>query len=151
MPRIELFTVSRAPQRACFDLSISVDAHAASMTTSGERPIAGVTSGVMSLGDTVTWQGRHFGLPFRLTSTISAYDRPVRFVDEQVRGPFQYWHHEHLFEALGARETRMVDRVNFRSPAGPVGVLVDRWVLCNYMRALIQRRNAYLVTELERR
>ena len=148
VPRFELVTSISAPVAACFDLSLSVDAHAASMGRSGERPIAGVMSGAMSLGDTVTWQGRHFGLRFRLTSTISAYERPVRFVDVQIRGPFAHWRHEHLFEAVSAQETRMVDRVDFRSPARPIGVLVDRWLLDDYMRALIRRRNAYLATSL---
>ncbi|MEO6715479.1 MAG: SRPBCC family protein, partial [Mycobacteriales bacterium] len=96
MPLIHLETVIDAPREACFDLSLSVDAHMASMSgRSGERAVAGVTSGLMAFGDTVTWQGKHFGLRFSLTSTISAYERPVRFVDEQVRGPFALWHHEH--------------------------------------------------------
>ena len=151
MPRIELVTVIKAPQAACFDLSISVDAHAASMATSGEHPIAGVLHGMMKLGDTVTWQGRHFGLGFRLTSTISAYERPVRFVDDQVRGPFDHWHHEHLFEPAGPAGTRMTDCIDYRSPAWIVGTVVDRVFLAGYMRRLIQQRNAYLLAELEKR
>ena len=149
MPSLELLTDIRAPIEACFDLSLSVDAHAASMGASGERAVAGVTSGRMSLGDTVTWKARHFGLPFLLTSTISAYERPVRFVDEQVRGPFVRWHHEHLFEADPNGGTRMIDRIDFRSPAGPLGVLVDRVFLEGYMRGLIERRNTYLRNTLE--
>jgi hypothetical protein len=71
----------------CFELSLSVDAHRESMARSGERAVAGVTSGVMRQGDTVTWRARHFGLPFHLTSRISEYSEPTRFVDEQVKGP----------------------------------------------------------------
>ena len=44
----------------------------------------------MSLGQTVTWQARHFGLPFRMTSKITEYERPTHFVDEQVSGPFAF-------------------------------------------------------------
>jgi ligand-binding SRPBCC domain-containing protein len=149
VPHLQLETTIRAPIEACFDLSLSVDAHAASMTASAERPIAGVMSGLMQLGDTVTWRSRHFGLPFRLTSRITAYERPARFVDEQIRGPFALWHHEHLFEPGTANLTRMLDRIDFRSPAGPVGVLVDRLVLARYMRRLIERRNAHLKATLE--
>jgi hypothetical protein len=65
--RIE--TIINAPAGACFDLSLS-----------------GVTVGVMKLGDTVTWQARHFGIPFRMTSAITEYEHPGRFVDEQLRG-----------------------------------------------------------------
>jgi ligand-binding SRPBCC domain-containing protein len=43
---------------------------------------------VMKLGDTVTWRARHFGIAFQMTSAITDYERPIRFVDEQQRGPF---------------------------------------------------------------
>jgi ligand-binding SRPBCC domain-containing protein len=149
MPLIELETLIRAPREECFDLSLSVDAHMSSMGRSGERAIAGVTSGVMRFGDTVTWRGRHFGVPFRLTSRITAYERPLRFVDEQISGPFAIWHHEHRFGEAAPNVTRMVDRIEYRSPAGPLGVLVDRLFLERYMRALIERRNAHLKSTLE--
>jgi ligand-binding SRPBCC domain-containing protein len=34
-----------------------------------------------------------------MTSRITEWSRPERFVDEQVRGPFAAFRHEHLFEA----------------------------------------------------
>jgi ligand-binding SRPBCC domain-containing protein len=131
----------------CFELSLSVDAHRESMARSGERAVAGVTSGVMRQGDTVTWRARHFGLPFHLTSRISEYSEPTRFVDEQVKGPFAAWWHEHTFAAAGDG-TVMVDRIEFRSPLGPLGRVVDRLVLRRYMTALIERRNRWLLREL---
>src|SRR6266487_7011670 len=110
MRSIRLETVIAAPIGDCFDLSLSVDAHRASMSQSGERAIGGVTSGVMKLGDTVTWRARHFGIPVRMTSAITEYERPVRFVDEQQRGPFERWRHEHIFTAVDdGTKTLMVD------------------------------------------
>jgi len=94
VPRIELTTEIPATPGRCFELSLSVDAHQSSMSDSGERAIAGVTSGVMRLGDSVTWGARHFGIPFTMTSVISQYDAPYRFVDEQESGPFRRWWHE---------------------------------------------------------
>jgi len=86
VPRIELTTeVPAAPER-CFELSLSVDAHQSSMSDSGERAVSGLTSGVMRRGDSVTWKARHFGIPFTMTSVISQYDAPHRFVDEQESG-----------------------------------------------------------------
>jgi hypothetical protein len=49
-------------------------------------PIGGVTTGVMRLGDSVTWRARHFGVVFRMTSAITEYQPPSRFVDEQRGG-----------------------------------------------------------------
>ncbi|PFG43570.1 hypothetical protein ATJ88_2269 [Isoptericola jiangsuensis] len=98
MPSFTLVTEIPAPPERCFAASLSVDAHTASMGASGERAVAGVTSGVLRPGDTVTWQARHFGLPFRMTARVTAHDAPHRFVDEQVSGPFRRWWHEHRFD-----------------------------------------------------
>lgn len=112
--------------------------------------MAGVTEGEMRLGDSVTWDARHFGVPFRMTSAITAYECPTRFVDEQQRGPFRRWWHEHTFvEANGV--TTMTDTVRYSVPLGPLGVPVDALVLRRYMRRLLATRNEWLRTELERR
>ena len=150
VPRFEITTVIAADPARCFELSLSVDAHAASMTGSRERPVDGISHGLMKLGDTVTWRARHFGIWFRMTSAITAYEYPVRFVDEQVRGPFARWWHEHRFEASPQGGTQMTDVVEFRSPAGPLGRLVDEVLLSRYMRHLIHTRNAWLKGTLER-
>jgi hypothetical protein len=75
---IRLETVIAAPAGDCFGLSLSADAHTASMRRSGERAIGGVTSGIMKLGDTVTWRARHFGIAFRMTAAITEYQYPSR-------------------------------------------------------------------------
>lgn len=150
MRSLRLETVIFASPEACFDLSLSVDAHTGSMAASGERAIAGVTSGVMKLGDTVTWRARHFGTTIHMTSAITEYERPIRFVDEQQHGPFQRWWHEHTFKALpSGTETLMVDSVAFGSRFGPLGRIVDWLVLDRYMRHLLRRRNAWLKAALE--
>ena len=148
---IRLETVIAAPTGDCFGLSLSVDAHTASMRRSGESAIGGVTSGIMKLGDTVTWRARHFGIVFRMTSAITEYQYPSRFVDEQLHGPFRRWRHEHTFAATANGETVMTDVVQFQSPVGPLGFLADRLVLDRYMPHLLRQRNAWLKTTLETR
>jgi ligand-binding SRPBCC domain-containing protein len=148
---IRLDTVIAAPIGDCFDLSLSVDAHTASMGASRERAIRGVTSGVMKLGDTVTWRARHFGIPFQMTSAITEYQYPSRFVDEQQRGPFARWWHEHRFTTLADGETQMTDTVHYRSPLGPLGSVADRLVLDHYLPHLLRERNVWLKATLEAR
>jgi ligand-binding SRPBCC domain-containing protein len=148
--RLLVETVIDAGPERCFELSLSVDAHLASMGESRERAIDGVTTGTMRLGDTVTWQARHFGLRFRMTSEITVFERPWRFVDEQVRGPFRYWRHEHTFSRIGPNRTRMTDDAQFAAPAGPAGRLVERLVLTRYLTGLLEQRNRWLRDELER-
>lgn len=149
MPRFELRTRIAAPIDRCFALNLSIDAHTDSMAGSKERAIAGVTHGEIGPGERVTWRARHFGIPFRLTSEITAFERPVRFVDEQVSGPFARWWHEHEFIDQGT-ETLMIDRIEFRAPFGVLGRLVEKLVLERYMERLIRCRNAWLRAELER-
>src|SRR4051794_32786658 len=117
------------------------------MARSGEQIVAGVSSGVMGLGDMVTWRARHFGIPFTMTSRISAYEVPFRFVDEQVSGPFGRWWHEHRFEECDG-VTVMTDTVHFASPLGLLGRLVDTLFLTRYVTRLLEERNQWLVKEL---
>ncbi len=147
MPRIVLTTSVPAPIRECFELSLSVEAHTASMARSGERAVAGTGSGILTLGETVTWRARHFGLPFTMTSQITEYEAPRRFVDEQVTGPFARWWHEHTFEEVGGA-TVMTDRVEFASPLGPLGRLVDSMILNRYLTRLLTERNRWLTGAL---
>jgi ligand-binding SRPBCC domain-containing protein len=148
---IRLETVITASISDCFQLSLSVDAHTASMRRSGERVIGGVTSGVMNLGDAVTWRARHFGIVFRMTSAITELQSPSRFVDEQQRGPFRRWRHEHTFAATASGRTLMTDIVEFKSPFGLIGALADRLVLDWYLPKLLRQRNTWLKATLEGR
>ncbi|MGH9233400.1 MAG: SRPBCC family protein [Acidimicrobiales bacterium] len=148
--RFEHETRIEAPVGLVFDLSLDIDAHRASMSASNERAIAGVTSGTIRLGETVTWRATHFRIPFTLTSRVTELERPHRFVDEQVRGPFRSFHHEHLFEALDGA-TRMIDHIRFDAPIRPIGWLVERAVLASYLQKLIAVRGGYLKAEAERR
>ena len=150
MPEFVVTTHLDAGVEESFDLSLSIDAHTSSMAHSGERAVAGVTSGFIGPGEEVTWRARHFGIPFTMTSRITAYERPHRFVDEQVRGPFGAWWHAHRFEEDHDGGCTMTDTIRFRSPLGVLGRLVDRWVLSAYMARLIDERNRWLAAELTR-
>ncbi|MDD0857984.1 SRPBCC family protein [Arthrobacter alpinus] len=127
-----------------FDLSRNIDAHTGSMARSRETAVAGVTSGLIGLGQEVSWRAWHFGVPLRMTSRITAMDAPSRFVDEQVKGPFRHFRHIHEFQE-GPEGTIMTDRIDFAAPFGPVGRLVEKLVLARYLKRLIETRNQFLV------
>jgi ligand-binding SRPBCC domain-containing protein len=84
-----------------------------------------------------------------MTSAITEYQPPGRFVDEQQRGPFRRWWHEHRFTALADGQTQMTDVVEFESPFGLLGSIADRLVLDYYMPHLLEQRNQWLKTTLE--
>lgn len=140
MPTIREETYIAAPPERCFDLSLSVDLHQRSTAQSHERAVAGVRSGVMKLGDTVTWEAVHFGVKQRLTTKITAYDRPNSFTDEMLRGAFQEITHRHEFIPQPSG-TLMVDIFTFRAPFGPLGRIAEALFLTRYMRNLLLTRN----------
>src|SRR5580704_10532480 len=139
MVRIELVTNIAAPIERCFDLSRSIDLHMASTDWTGERAIAGVTSGLISVDQEVTWRGRHFGLRVQHTSRITAFDRPRHFQDCMVQGIFRSFCHDHYFER-DPGQTLMKDLMVFEAPLGLPGRLIEG-VLDRHMRSLLDRRN----------
>jgi ligand-binding SRPBCC domain-containing protein len=143
MPIIQLETYIQAPDERCFDLSLSVDLHRHSVAYTHERPVAGVTTGTMKLGDTVTWEAVHFGIKQHLTSKITAYERPHRFIDEMIQGPFQDMRHIHEFVPQPPG-TLMIDLFTFHAPCGILGRLAETIVLTRYMKGLLLARNTYL-------
>jgi len=139
MVRIELVTSVSAPVERCFDLSRSIDLHMSSTDWTGERAIAGITSGLIGKDQEVTWQGRHFGIQFHHSSRITAYDPPYYFQDCMVRGAFEWFCHDHYFTEAGDT-TVMKDLMQFRAPLGVLGRLIEP-VLESHMRKLLRLRN----------
>ena len=139
MPRVRLVTWIEAPPERVFDLARSVDLHAQGQVRYGERAIAGVTRGLIGMGQSVTWEARHFGITQKLTSRIVTFDRPRSFRDSMVSGAFARFDHDHFFEPE-SEGTRMVDVFDFASPLGPLGRVVDCLILARYMRRLVEER-----------
>ncbi|GLW14537.1 MULTISPECIES: SRPBCC family protein [Streptomyces] len=149
MQHFEVVTAVAAPPDEVFAVCLDVESHTRSMADSSERAVGGKTRGELALGDTVTFQARHLGLSWRLKARITSYDRPRCFVDEQESGPFKRWRHAHHFEPDGAGGTIMRDVVDFASPLGPVGRIIDTLLLRRYMPHLIRTRNAYLASTFD--
>ena len=140
MPAIDLTTEVAAPPSRVFDLARSIDLHTASMAGHNERPIAGVTSGLIGPAQSVTWQARHFGVPFRLTSRVLAFDPPHHFRDGMIHGPFKSFTHDHFFIPIEGG-TIIRDVFDYRSPLGPLGWLADVLFLRRHMTDLLRTRN----------
>ncbi|MFN8260095.1 MAG: SRPBCC family protein [Chitinophagales bacterium] len=140
MPTINLITEIKAPIEICFDLSRSIDLHKHSMEHTGEEAIAGRTSGLIEDGEYVTWQARHFGITQYLTSKISNFNRPFIFRDEQTKGIFDFFRHDHIFETKEDK-TIMTDVFEYRAPFSFLGRIADSLFLEKYMTNLLLQRN----------
>ncbi|HKC67062.1 MAG TPA: SRPBCC family protein [Bacteroidia bacterium] len=140
MPHIKLITKINAPVERCFDLSRSIDLHKISTSQSNEEAVAGITSGLISLNQTVTWRAKHFFVWQKLTSKITQYEPDVLFVDEMTEGAFKSIHHTHRFEYKNG-ETIMMDDFIFESPLGFLGRLANTIILTSYLKKLLIKRN----------
>ena len=109
MVKLEDLSVIHAPIDRCFDLAPSVEVHLAGNFHSGESAVAagGVTSGLLSMAQSVTWRAKHLGVWHRLTSEITAMDRPSYFQDTMVQGIFRFMKHDHFFQRLSPNETEV--------------------------------------------
>jgi ligand-binding SRPBCC domain-containing protein len=130
-----------APSDRCFLLSLSIDLHVASTVSTGERAVAGVTHGIIGLGETVTWRGRHFGVTLQHETLITKCDHPRYFQDVMVRGAFHSFIHDHYFEPTESARTLMRDELRFAAPLGPLGWVAEKAVLCSYLRRFLAERN----------
>lgn len=79
----------------------------------------------MGAGAKIEYRLSLFGVPFGWRTVIASYDPPHAFVDEQERGPYAVWHHEHRFEELAGGQTKMIDRVTYAPPLGPLGAVAN--------------------------
>jgi ligand-binding SRPBCC domain-containing protein len=140
MPVIELTTFIDAPIQRVFDLSRSIDLHLHSASHTGERAIAGITSGLIGADQEVTWRARHFGIWQSLTVKITAFHPPTHFTDTMLRGAFKRMKHEHFFEPYETG-TKMRDVFEFEAPFGIFGRIAEALVLSNYMRNFLVQRN----------
>ncbi len=77
----------------------------------------------MSEGTLIEYRLRLHGLPINWLTRIEVWEPGVRFVDQQLRGPYALWHHTHEFEAAGSDSTLMRDTVRYALPFGPLGEL----------------------------
>lgn len=141
MPVIELETiVENSDLEIVFDLIRSIDLHELSTEKTNEKAIAGRTSGLIELGETVTWRAKHLGFYQELTSVITDFNRPTFFADEMKEGIFKSFRHEHYLKKRGSMVV-VKDKFTYISPLGVLGRLADILFLKNYMTRFLIKRN----------
>lgn len=151
MTIITVETKIHAPVDFCFDLARDVAIHCATAAKTQERVVDGKTSGLLELGDQITFEAVHFGVRQRLCSKIVQYNRPMQFTDEMVSGAFKSLRHVHAFESLGD-STLMRDTLEWESPLGVLGVIADKLAVERHMRNFLIERNQELkrIAEMRR-
>lgn len=100
----------------------------------------------MRPGAIIEYQIRLRGLPMRWRSEITLWEPPLRFIDEQRRGPYKLWRHEHRFEEKDGG-TLCTDRVEY---AVPFDWLVHRWLVAPDLARIFAYRREKLLARFGR-
>ena len=150
MTTIKITTTYFAPIEKVFDTNRNIDIHQQSASKTKEVAIAGVTSGLINKNETVTWKGKHFGLYLTHKSLISAMEFPTYFVDEQLKGHFKSFKHQHFFEQK-ENFVEVTDVLEYETPYGIFGKLLDKILLKKHLTNFILHRNAVLKNLAEKK
>lgn len=148
MSIIHLQTVIKADIQTVFDLARDIDLHQKSTFKTGEKAIAGRTSGLIEQGETVTWRAKHLGFYQTHTSEIINMEKPDQFTDIMLKGTFKSLKHQHIFRQEG-EHTIMTDTFEFESPLGIIGKLFNEFFLKNYMTGFLLERNKLIKATAE--
>ncbi len=143
MTTIQLATAINAPIQIVFDYARNIDTHQQSASKTSEVAIAGTTHGLINKGETVTWRGKHFSFFLQHQSIISQMEPYSYFVDEQLKGHFKSFKHQHFLEEIDG-QTIMKDVMEYETPFGIFGKLFDIMMLKNHLTNFLLHRNAHL-------
>ncbi|NNG26906.1 MAG: SRPBCC family protein [Ignavibacteriaceae bacterium] len=148
MPKIITTTEVDAPIDIAFDLTRSIDFHAYTQTHRNEVAIKGRTSGLINLGEVVTWRAKHFGINQKLSVKITKLEQPFIFRDTMIEGAFKRFDHDHIFEQHNGR-VKITEVFDYESPLSFLGRIFNFLILKNYMTKFFVHRNEEIKSALE--
>lgn len=90
----------------------------------------------MGVGTLIDYAIRLQGVPMRWRTLIPVWEPPHRFVDLQLKGPYQLWEHEHRFKPL-PEGTLIIDRIRYKVPGGE---LAHRFFVKPQLKAIFAYR-----------
>jgi ligand-binding SRPBCC domain-containing protein len=140
MARIHLTTFISAPIERVFNLSRSINLHKISTADTNEEAIAGTTTGLINIDETVTWRAKHLFKTRQFTSKITAMKTPEHFTDEMLQGDFKSFKHYHHFKKVD-NGTIIIDIIDFESPYGSIGKIFNAIYLKKYLEKFLIKRN----------
>ena len=82
-------------------------------------------------------------IPLEWITEITHVRKFEYFVDNQIKGPFRIWHHQHIFRQVpGGIE--MIDIVNYQVPFGIIGGLLANWLVRSRIEQIFRHRKAVI-------
>ena len=146
MIRFEETTLIGAPIDRVFDLSRSVEVHLLANVHDNEQALAigGVITGLVDLGQQVTWRAKHFGFWHNLTSETTAMEAPTYFQVTMVKGIFRFMQADHRLRSLPSGVMELTDIFAIAAPLPILGPIAEGLFLRRYMMKLNRERNTVI-------
>lgn len=148
MPKIITTVEINAPIELAFDLARSIEFHSFTQVLRNEKPIGGVKKGLINLGETVTWEAKHFGIVQHLSVEITKFEKPFHFRDTMLKGAFKRFDHDHIFKENNGKVI-LTDIFDYDVPFSIFGKIFDIAVLNRYMTKFGVQRNKAIKDALE--
>jgi ligand-binding SRPBCC domain-containing protein len=97
----------------------------------------------MKSGALIDYTIRLMGVNMRWSTLITDYDPPYRFVDEQLKGPYSYWHHAHTFRETDDG-TWIMDEIRYVLPFGILGRVLHDMIIRRMLEKIFTYRAAVI-------
>lgn len=158
MPTLEFETTVAAPLDAVWAFHENVSDSLPALSPPGDEVRIELADVPVRVGSRIVIEARGpLGRRVRWVAKIVEHVPPhsvvfgeeARFVDEMETGPFKAWKHEHDFERVDEKTTRIVDRITYRVGFGPVGTLADRLIVRPRLAAMFRHRHGAIARLLE--
>ena len=99
-----------------------------------------VYGGSVYAGQVMTYKVKPLlGIPLAWMTEITQVVPLNYFVDEQRKGPYKLWHHQHHFKTI-AGGTEMVDLVHYRVPFGFIGSIANSLLVKSELEKIFSYR-----------
>ena len=82
----------------------------------------------MKEGAIIDYTVKILGVPMRWRTIISSYKKNEYFVDEQLKGPYSYWHHKHYFKVVDGG-VMIIDEITYALPLEAFRLIVHPLII----------------------
>jgi ligand-binding SRPBCC domain-containing protein len=97
----------------------------------------------MSVGRLIDYTIKILGINFHWRTMITDYEKNELFVDEQLKGPYAFWHHRHMFSSTGGG-TQINDVVHYSLPFGIFGRVAHSLFVKNMLHRIFNYRQSVI-------
>lgn len=79
------------------------------------------------------------GIPINWATEITQVNEPVYFIDEQLSGPYAFWHHQHFLKEIEGG-VEMMDLIHYKIPLGFLGDMMNLLFVKRQLKGIFQYR-----------